>query len=361
VVLPPNEGFGPQAVGAIGLMVQRLGADAGSAFRTMVVGAELKHAAFPTPTFRAAPLPAWPLAGRTMRYAQGVARLLAQVGPCLIEVHNRPLIALALARRFPGTPTVLVLHNDPQAMRGAASVDDRARLRSLARVITVSSYIRDRLVAGLPDWSPAPAILPNCIDLAAMPHALPHCRRDPLVLFAGRLVPEKGADRFIDACARSLPGLPGWRAEIIGSKRLRPGGARDAYSVGVQRAAEAAGVRMAGHQPHAEVLAAMARAALVVVPSRWPEPFGLTALEAMASGAALICSPHGNLPDLVRDAAVLADPDDAGALADAIARLACDERRRTILGAAGLERAQAYDIKLGVAALDRLRRNILGS
>ena len=79
----------------------------------------------------------------------------------------------------------------------------------------------------------------------------------------------------------------------------------------------------------------------------------------MASGAALICSARGNLPDLARGAAVLADPDDAVALADVITRLARDEPRRTALGNAGLERAQAFDIKLGVATLDRFRRELL--
>jgi len=360
VVLPPNEGFSPEAVGAIGLMVQRLGANAHSTFRTIVVGVELKHAPFTVPPFQTVSVPAWLPAGRSTRYARGVASLLAQLRPSLIEVHNRPLIALALAQRFPDTPTVLVLHNDPQAMRGAASAAERAKLRTLARVVTVSAYIRDRLIAGLPDWNPALVVQPNCIDLATIPPPLPQRLRDHLLLFAGRLVPEKGADTFVEACARSLPSLSGWRAQIIGSRRLRPGPAGDAYSSAVQRAARAAGVYMAGHRPHDEVLASMARAAIVVAPSRWPEPFGLIALEAMASGAALICSPRGNLPDLVRDAAVLADPDDAGALADAISQLARDEPRRTMLGAAGLVRAQAFDIKLGVATLDRLRQEILG-
>ena len=62
----------------------------------------------------------------------------------------------------------------------------------------------------------------------------------------------------------------------------------------------------------------MARAAIVVVPSRWQEPFGLTALEALACGAALICSRRGGLPEIGGDVAVYADPDDPRALADAI-------------------------------------------
>lgn len=361
VVLPPNEGFSPEAVGAVGLMVQRLGTDPQATFRTVVIGPALRHPAFAAPCFQAAVPPAWLPASRTTRYVWGVASRLRQLRPSLIEVHNRPLIALALARRFPDTAIVLVLHNDPQTMRGTASAAGRARLRRLTRVVTVSSYVSERLTDGLADWSRPPLVQPNCIDLAALPPPLPLGRRDPVILFAGRLVPEKGADSFIGACARTLPSLPGWRAEIIGARRLRPDGASGAYSIAVQRAAAAAGVRMTGHQPHDEVLAAMSQAALVVVPSRWPEPFGLTALEAMASGAALICSPRGNLPDLVRDAAVLVDPDDVGALANAIMALAPDVPRRTALGIAGRRRAQAFDIEVGAAALDRLRSEILGA
>ncbi len=360
VVLPPNEGFSPESVGAIGLLAQRLGAGCPAAFRTVVIGASLRHQPFAAPCFEAVHSPAWLPASRTTRYVWGVSRRLRQLRPSLIEVHNRPMIALRLARRFPGVPTVLVLHNDPQAMRGMASAAGRGRLRRLARVVAVSPYVGGRLTEGVADWRPPPVVQPNCIDLSAMPPPVPQDRRDRLIVFAGRLVPEKGADRFVAACARALPGLPGWRAEVIGARRLQPDGMGGAYSATLARTAAAAGVAMAGHQPHGEVLAAMARAALVVVPSRWPEPFGLTALEAMAGGAALICSPRGNLPALVGDAAVLVDPDDAGALADAITTLAHDEPRRAALGAAGLERARAFDIGVGTAALDRLRREILG-
>ncbi len=361
VVLPPNEGFSPEAVGAIGLVVQRLGAREGAPFRTVVLGAARAQQPFAAPEFQPVRLTPWLPAARAARYAWGAARVLRRLRPDLIEVHNRPRIALALARRLPGTPVVLFLHNDPQAMGGMAGPAARDGLRRLARVLAVSPYVRDRLMEGVPaPWAAMPVVVPNCIDLATLPPPLPQPSRDRAILFAGRLVPEKGVDSFVAACAQALPGLPGWGAEIIGAKRLRPDAARDGYSASVRRAAALAGVRMSGHQPHPAVLAAMARAAIVVVPSRWPEPFGLTALEAMASGAALICSRSGNLPGLVGDAAVVVPPGDPGALAAAMTALASDEPRRTALAAAGLLRARAFDITREAAGLDRIRSDILG-
>ena len=40
------------------------------------------------------------------------------------------------------------------------------------------------------------------------------------MLFAGRVVSDKGADAFVQACAGALPRLPGWRAEMLGADRF---------------------------------------------------------------------------------------------------------------------------------------------
>ena len=126
---------------------------------------------------------------------------------------------------------------------------------------------------------------------------------------------DKAPDAFVAACAAALAACcRAGRAEIIGADRFSFDSPDTGFVQMVRAAAERAGVRMLGYRDHPDVLAAMSRAAIVVVPSRWPEPFGLVALEAMACGAALICSPRGGLPEVAGDAAVYADPDRPAAM-----------------------------------------------
>ena len=331
-MLPPKEGFTPEAVGAIGLLAERL-TRAGAT--GTVVGRANAAPTFPGIAFEAV-RPGMGLR-RASRYAAGVARIAVRQRPRLIEVHNWPEVALRLARL--GTPVTLILNNDPQGMRGARTAADRtALLARLAGVATSSEWLRRRLLAGVEAALRPPVVLPNCIDVPAPPPA----RRDPLILFAGRMVADKGADVFVDACAAVLPRLPGWRAEMVGADRFRPDSPETPFLRALRPKAAAAGITLRGHQPNAEVVAAMRRAAIVVVPSRWEEPFGLVALEAMACGAALVCSPRGGLPEVAGDAALYADPAEPGAVAAAVLALAQDATRRAALATTGRARAETF-------------------
>ena len=185
--------------------------------------------------------------------------------------------------------------------------------------------------------------------------------RDRLILFAGRLVADKGADSFVAACARALPQLPGWRAEMIGADRFHQAAADTPFLTRLRVAAAEAGVSLPGYRPHQAVLESMARAAIVVVPSRWPEPFGLTALEAMACGAALVASDRGGLAELVRDAALVIDPNRPDLLGNALVGLARSEPERIRLAAAGLARAAAFDLPAARSRLAAIRAQLLAA
>jgi glycosyltransferase involved in cell wall biosynthesis len=240
-------------------------------------------------------------------------------------------------------------------MRGARSPDERARLvAALAGVLPVSNWLRDRLLEGVPDTARV-RVMPNCLDLSALPPR--PVWREPLVLFAGRLVADKGADLFVEAWGRAA--LPGWRAEMIGADRFRADSPETPFLRDLRPRAARAGISLLGYRPHAEVLAAMARAAVVVVPSRWQEPFGLTALEAMASGAALIYASRGGLPEVAGDAGLVFDPDEPAKLAEALRCLAGDPERLAGLGARGRARARMFDLPEAGMRLDAYRQEVL--
>jgi glycosyltransferase involved in cell wall biosynthesis len=301
----------------------------------------------------------WP-GNVNLRFVAAMCRRLRRAEPAMIEVHNRPEIALALARRFPRVPVTLLLNNDPQTMRTADSPARRAiLLRRLGLVAASSEYLRARFLEGVDETGGAVTVLPNGIDLADLPPPL--LAREPLILFAGRIVRDKAPDSFVAACATALPRLPGWHAEMIGADRFRADSPETEFSRRTRIAAERAMVHAPGYRDHAAVLQMMARAAIVVVPSRWQEPFGLVALEALACGAALICSGRGALREVAGDAAVYADPDDPEAIAAAIVALAGDPARRAALGEAGRQRARQFDVALVAARLAELRRRVLAA
>jgi glycosyltransferase involved in cell wall biosynthesis len=112
--------------------------------------------------------------------------------------------------------------------------------------------------------------------------------------------------------------------------------------------------------PHAEVMQAFATAAITVVPSRWQEPFGRTALEALSAGSAVIAARSGGLPEIVGEAGLLLDHVTPGAIADAILSLACDPARRAVFGAAGQARvAERFAIGELSRRLDARRSGLL--
>ncbi|MGC9268978.1 glycosyltransferase family 4 protein [Acidiphilium sp.] len=342
MVLPASEGFAPDRAGAIALVVRRLAGAAGAG----VIGRR-NSATYPAIDYHPVS------AGSKMFYALGVIRQLRAQRPDVIEIHQQPRLARLIARLFPSARVMLFIHNDPLEMRGLRRRAERARtLATLHRVICVSDYLRSRYALGIEPTSSL-AVLPNPLTLMDLPAAT--VPRDRLILFAGRIVESKGIADFIAACAAALPQLPGWSAAIIGGDRFGPNSSETRYVAAMRTAAISAGIAFAGYQTHATVLTAMARAAIVVVPSRWPEPFGLTALEAMASGAALIATNTGGLPEVIGDAGMMIPPGDSSALTGAIIHLATDGAARIALAANGRVRAAGFDTAIIAARLEALR------
>src|ERR1700735_3749048 len=96
-ILPPYEGCGPANVGAVGTVVRLLATAPG--FRSLVIGGPQAGSPYAEPPFLAVRPRLWWPGNVNIRYGAALAGPLSAARPALIEVHNRPELALWLARR----------------------------------------------------------------------------------------------------------------------------------------------------------------------------------------------------------------------------------------------------------------------
>jgi glycosyltransferase involved in cell wall biosynthesis len=177
-------------------------------------------------------------------------------------------------------------------------------------------------------------------------HGLPD---GPLVLFVGRLEPDKGVRVLLEAWRRL--GDADAALCLVGDGPL---GAE------VSRVRER-GVHLAGRLPRDELAVAYAAADVVVVPSsatrRFLEPWGLVCNEAMLQGRPVVASTAVGAVagGLVRDGetGLVVEQGDARSLADAIARLLAEAQLRELLGQAGREEVSGYTYERAAEAFER--------
>ena len=116
---------------------------------------------------------------------------------------------------------------------------------------------------------------------------------------------------------------------------------------------------MTVHQgiPRAALWEAMARAAVVLCPSRWDEPFGLAAAEAQACGTPVVAFRRGGLGEVIVDGVTgfLVPPDDVQAAAEALSKAAGISRPACREHAEG-----QLDLDVSLDAHERLYRRVAG-
>ena len=164
-----------------------------------------------------------------------------------------------------------------------------------------------------------------------------HGIRTPYFLYVGTLEPRKNLARTLRAFASVADALAGCRFVIVGQRGWR-------YEDVLREAAHPAlrgRVDFLGYVPEERLPDLYAHALATVYPSLY-EGFGLPVVESMACGTPVLTSRSSSLAEIGEGAALLADPADEKALAEALHALATDEPLRGRLRALGLERARAF-------------------
>jgi glycosyltransferase involved in cell wall biosynthesis len=152
------------------------------------------------------------------------------------------------------------------------------------------------------------------------------------LLFVGRLEKGKGIELLLETMSL----LPGAFLDVVGDGSRAPGARALAERLGLTDR-----VRLHGWCSGAVLEAHYARARAVVVPSVWPEPFGLAGIEAMARGRPVVAVNRGGIPEWLDDGetGLLADAT-SGALAAAVRRVLDDGALARRMGARARERCR---------------------
>ena len=179
----------------------------------------------------------------------------------------------------------------------------------------------------------------------------------PTIVFAGRLVKEKGVDVLLRAFSKVVKKIPEAKLLIAGE-----GPERKYLEYLISNLGLNSGVTLLGHLPRSEMEARFDTAWVQVVPSQWAEPFGLVAAEAMMRGTAVVASSVGGLTEIIRNGQTgfLVPPEDGDRLAETLLNLLQNRELTEEMGRTGREVALAkFSEEVSLDKFNRLYQEIL--
>jgi len=287
-------------------------------------------------------------------YDREVARIIQRTRPDLLHVHNRPLLALSLARRCGREiPVILHMHNLYE------SLGKRERPRPgtpipVAGFAACSNFVLERERSRLGLGAGLHRVIYNGVETDAFTSIWdqePTRRQvreqyglgdEPTVVFAGKLRESKGVHILLRAMTRVWETAP--RAVLVlvgGTEYGRNRTMRETpFMTQLRRdlALAPGRVILTGFIPPTDMPRAYLLGDIFVGPSQIEEGLGLVFLEAAAAGLPIIATRQGGIPEVVRDdfnGLLLRQPDDATELAEKITHLLGDAEMRKTLGQQG--------------------------
>jgi len=280
-----------------------------------------------------------------------LGRLLRQVDPQLVHIDEEPynlatFHAAWLARRHSAKTLWFSWQNLERRYLPPFAWWERSNLRRSDYAIvgsqTAAAVWRAKGYTGPLAVIPQFGVDPDIYT----PSTTPRPAGPPHIVYAGRLVPEKG----VDVLLRALAGLPGaWRLTLLGSGPEEGALRSLAARLGLREQ-----VDFHPPIPSTETPTFYQQADVLVLPSRtrpnWQEQFGRVLIEAMACGVPVIGAASGEIPHVIGPDGLLFPEDDTDALRAALAQLLDDPDLRHDLGARGRARVLVHFTQERIAA-----------
>ena len=281
-----------------------------------------------------------------------VVALLQQIQPDLVHINsNQPSIFIYhLARANHSVPTLFTLHEPPVQAHGDNSLVGRT-MRAADWVVAVSQATLSQARQMMPEITSRSSVIYNGLEMPLLP-ITPLPFDPPSLLCIGRLIGEKGFDLAIQALGDIRGVFPSAHMVIAGDGRDRPHLEMQAEKLGLKDAVEFIG----WYQPE-RIPALINAATIVLMPSRWQEPFGLVALQAAQMARPVIASRTGGLPEVVvhNETGLLVEKDDSSELARQVVYLLQHPEIATRMGHAARERVQQlFSLERSTTAYDTL-------
>ena len=259
----------------------------------------------------------------------------------ILEIHNRPEVFNLLKPNFK-SKFILYFHNDPLTMNGSKRSRERLNLLiNVDKIVFISKWVRDRFFTNLDKkLSDKTEIIYHSVN-----HSIKKFKKQKKITFVGKLNTSKGYDIYRDAIIKILDEFNDWKAYSIGDEnRSRP-------------IINHSNHKELGFLNHKKVLNFLSTSEIAVVPSRWEEPFGRTALESSSRACATIISNRGGLPETTDDCVILKKIN-SKELYKEIKRLIKNEKLRKKLQKHGSENVK-HLIKNNTVLIDKLRDSLL--
>ena len=206
----------------------------------------------------------------------------------LVEIHNRPLILIELSKKL-DKKFIFYFHNDPLSMKGSKSIKERLLILSkVEKLIFVSEWTRNRFFTDLDKKliTKTEIIYPSVNKQKIK-------SKKKLITYVGKLNYSKGYDLFEKAITKILDEYPKWKSFSVGDEERR--------NIYIKHSNH----EELGFLSHKKTIDLLNVSEISVVPSRWEEPFGRTALESTSCGCATIISNRGGLPETTDNAIIL--------------------------------------------------------